>query len=373
MKTRTLSRKKKTTRRTATGPALNNPIVTVKLLSVTQSGNIGSDPDLTIQVNDGPVATKISVRKPEIRWLYQAPVGLGSVTACIRIAVGEKDAHKELSPIYRSLKIDLSPPDLSNNYEPRSDILPDSVEVVVPDTKKSAIFKFRYYWFVTASARDVAKFIIDRLRDNLVSSSFKSMVEDLKKIPESDRRDRALMLRRAVEAQSPSGSTNAYATLTSLVYTDLPWDKVEILNPPRQGVGGRGVGFGRRSFDPETGKLYDHDIWANIHFGLVGAAAQFNEDDLLNGPGDFLILLKLLKGEIDPFTAAKTVATKEGRNIDQAADQAAIKLGVRLWHTFGKELTIEELIEAIRKDSALHKAPAPLPEVAPQEFLNKLE
>jgi RHS repeat-associated protein len=93
-----------------------------------------------------------------------------------------------------------------------------------------------------------------------------------------------------------------------------------------QGIGGSNMYF-------SLGGASDDDIafsiFGNIMFGYVGAAAGFGLDELLSAAAreDF-------------------AADPKGTNLP---DQAAVLLGIMLWHEYGADMTLEELDEAIRR------------------------
>lgn len=73
---------------------------------------------------------------------------------------------------------------------------------------------------------------------------------------------------------------------------------------------------------PETEWYYD--IWSNIHYGFVGAAAGFSGDTLQMG-----------------------AATAELAGRTDHADVLTVQIGIDLWHEYGLDLTSHDLWAAI--------------------------
>jgi hypothetical protein len=99
------------------------------------------------------------------------------------------------------------------------------------------------------------------------------------------------------------------------------------------------LNYGMFSYDSMTKRLFFYDIWSNIHYGYVGLAAGFSENELTTG------------------AKAANLASSLGMSIlqygqaDDPRDQAAIALGMNLWKQSGPSLDLQSLLDSIR-DSA---------------------
>jgi len=94
---------------------------------------------------------------------------------------------------------------------------------------------------------------------------------------------------------------------------------------------------------------YYFDIWSNIHYGYVGAAAGFSQDTLLDGAGAAQWLsetYKKFRGEGPGSQEAPGIAGL--RRFDDPSDQSAIKGGIRLWETYDLALTPAKIVHALR-------------------------
>jgi hypothetical protein len=80
---------------------------------------------------------------------------------------------------------------------------------------------------------------------------------------------------------------------------------------------------------PGTDKDLYFDVWSNIHYGYLGAAAGFSDFELQLGP---------------------KMGGSAGTN--DKADERSVQIGIDLWRRYGKNLTKDELDQAIRDNLA---------------------
>ncbi|KAA5604565.1 hypothetical protein F1188_15230 [Roseospira marina] len=110
--------------------------------------------------------------------------------------------------------------------------------------------------------------------------------------------------------------------------------------------------YGDWSTDATSGKSYGFDIWSNVHYGYVGRAAGFWTYVLKAGAGH----AQLQAGTSPPGYWSRRFKRIGDADFlaafDDPKDQAAIELGARLWDTYGKTLTVQQLIDAVRADAA---------------------
>jgi hypothetical protein len=90
------------------------------------------------------------------------------------------------------------------------------------------------------------------------------------------------------------------------------------------------------SFDRETGVLYNYDIWGNIHYGILGAAALFSAFELYAGAAG----AQVWDNGID-------WVLKHGF-VDDERDEEAVSLGIELWKLLKRSPSTEEIVDAVR-------------------------
>jgi hypothetical protein len=101
--------------------------------------------------------------------------------------------------------------------------------------------------------------------------------------------------------------------------------------------------------------VYYYDIWSNIHYGYVGAAAGFTESELLDGAGGEQWVSDRLRGTRP--TASPGV---EGlRKWDNASDRAAITIGIRLYWAHPTGVTSPAVLKEVEASTQLEKRPYP--------------
>ncbi len=99
----------------------------------------------------------------------------------------------------------------------------------------------------------------------------------------------------------------------------------------------------------EGGPEYYYDVWGNINFGLVASAANFNEDDLLEGAGLAQIPTTLLRGGL-PVREPGVVGW---RAWDDPRDQVAVQIGFKLWHQYGLAVNPWDIVQAVEQTPGL--------------------
>ncbi len=86
------------------------------------------------------------------------------------------------------------------------------------------------------------------------------------------------------------------------------------------------------------------DIWSNIHYGYVGAAAGFYPIELTAGAGVEQIGTNLSKVE---GTSHSSEADNWFAGWDDPSDNNAIQFGISLWNDFGASLTLESFFISV--------------------------
>lgn len=88
---------------------------------------------------------------------------------------------------------------------------------------------------------------------------------------------------------------------------------------------------------------YYYDIWSNIHYGYVGAAAGFSESELLDGAGAEQVVSTLLGGDL-PKKNGKGL-----RGWDDESDRVSVRIGIELYNKNPSNVTAIDVLEKIKK------------------------
>lgn len=88
---------------------------------------------------------------------------------------------------------------------------------------------------------------------------------------------------------------------------------------------------------------YFYDIWSNIHYGYVGAAAGFDDSALLDGAGLEQIGTDVLRGRLPQSTPGVNGL----RAFDDASDRTAISLGIEFYSLVPSHISPKELVDTI--------------------------
>jgi RHS repeat-associated protein len=158
----------------------------------------------------------------------------------------------------------------------------------------------------------------------------------------------------------PNGVASAFVMWTLKVYTGRPWDQKGEIQDLYKMAGSR------TDYLTIGDRQYHYDIWSNIHYGYVGMAAGFSEQDLLNGAGAARIgatffsvtnkygPLGLIDGKFSIQPRAGVTGLKA---YDQAPDSAAIQIGIDLYKQYGLDLKPEDILTAVENSNELHTKP----------------
>jgi hypothetical protein len=101
---------------------------------------------------------------------------------------------------------------------------------------------------------------------------------------------------------------------------------------------------------------YYYDLWSNIHYGYVGAAAGFSESELLDGAGLEQIGTTLLRLGLPKKNADGL------RGWDDEPDRVSIGIGIELYKKNSNNINAEDVLEKIRQAGAKLK-PNPYPTI----------
>ena len=146
-------------------------------------------------------------------------------------------------------------------------------------------------------------------------------------------------------------SHNAAALLlwSLKVYEGGPWDhKGSIASRFHDRVAG-----GPQHWHLYGSTLYYYDVWSNLHYGYVGAAAGFSDAVLLDGAGLEQIgstLRRLRKPEKAPDVSGL-------RAWDDASDRAAVTLGIDLFRRKPRHVSSADLLDLVLHGTAITQKP----------------
>ena len=99
---------------------------------------------------------------------------------------------------------------------------------------------------------------------------------------------------------------------------------------------------------------YYYDIWSNIHYGYVGAAAGFDEAVLLDGAGLEQIGTDLLRRR----WPRRSQGIDGLRAYDDPSDRASISMGMELYAVVPSHVSAKELVDTILMTAGLDTRPA---------------
>lgn len=136
-------------------------------------------------------------------------------------------------------------------------------------------------------------------------------------------------------------SVQAYKRWYDLVKTGSDWDHK---GPIRES-------HGKWAYDAEQDRSYNYETWSNVHYGYVGRASGIDAWTLRAGAG----AAQLMDGHSPPGYWERR-SDKIGdadvlAALDEAENQAAIDIGIRLWEELGENITEEDLMRALREAS----------------------
>ena len=134
---------------------------------------------------------------------------------------------------------------------------------------------------------------------------------------------------------------NAYKRWYDLVKTGGIWDHKSAIRSA----------YGDWSMDSSTNTEYFYDIWSNVHYGYIGKACGFPDWDLLAGAGAAQVMAGTVpdgywRRRFEELGDADFLAA-----FDDPKDQAAIRLGMRLWGSGGAGVSSSQILTAARADA----------------------
>lgn len=334
--------------RRAAASTNNKPIVTVKLAQpLVVSKEVGPNVKVEMTVADGPKITRINNASVG-KWLFQKPVSPSPISVHIKVT--------EVDPVFtestsddKTLSIDFANPPKKGN-----DKIDITLTAVGGDAGKTAKFTFGFAWFVSSNIEDLAEFIRDKMVNNPGTSQYQTVKTKFDKGEKIRFNPHIAILGFQIT------ETNALLEFGKLVNTNAAWDYKKDILPL----------YGEWSLDAPQGVWYKYTVWANIHFGYIGRHIGFSEDELLDGAG--LARAHFELGESGVAIVAHCLDGGQLRDYDQPEDQAAIRVGMNLWKQHQGGVTVENIIDSMRRTSGLDSKPAD-EDKPPKSFLEKEE
>lgn len=133
------------------------------------------------------------------------------------------------------------------------------------------------------------------------------------------------------------------------VRQDGPWDHKPIIaarfNPRRPG--------GRQYWHAHQATEYYYDVWSNLHYGYVGAAAGFSDAALLDGAGAEQVVSSVLRGR----APRRTPGVSGLRAWDDRSDREAIDMGIRLRRRRPDRVTAYTLVRMVVGSASVDRRP----------------
>jgi hypothetical protein len=312
----------------------NNPILTVKLTSVGESGTVGPNVRINLEVTNfgPPMHLGVAARN---KFLCSAP--FTSSTANVTITILEKDPVYDDTAEQQTLSLNASKsspyPAAKKGHQNKT----ITVQGAGGDKGKTAKFTLEFDWFVSPNVKDVIEYIHGEMTRNVASQ----VAADIKRLVEAAK---ALGWRSWFMTADPEWA--AMEKFKSMVGKGKPWDHKQPIRDQ----------YGEFALDASRGVLYQYENWSNLHFGFIGAYIGFSQDLLLNAAG--------LANEIDRGGSLSTILQKlisgQLRDLDESQDSAAIRAGFRLWNNKGSRVTVADILEAVRQTRTnLKQKPAP--------------
>jgi len=164
------------------------------------------------------------------------------------------------------------------------------------------------------------------------------------------------------------GEAGGLLTFGSKVKGGGPWDHKRTLRRglPNEGQVNSFKGTPAEWFySPEEDARYFYDVFSNIHYGYVGAAAGYPNDVLLDAAGYVQERSETGKERVRKFRGAHTVPNDEhvaylgmdwgDRGWDTPADQSAVRLGIHLYKNYGADLSRDDLEFEMRHWPGIYK------------------
>lgn len=126
---------------------------------------------------------------------------------------------------------------------------------------------------------------------------------------------------------------DAYKDFYNQVHDGATWDHKNYVS---ENLGGK--------IELVAGLEVDFDVYSNIHYGFIGRSAGFDSNILLGGAGAQQII-----SAMKPDSKTETHLEWAPDFFDDPRDQAAIRIGMELYDTYGEDFTTDNFIEVYQK------------------------
>ena len=154
------------------------------------------------------------------------------------------------------------------------------------------------------------------------------------------------------KAEQMTTRAAAMVIWTRLVMQDSDWDHKPVIGScfhPRARYTQEYHGYANRR--------YYYDIWSNIHYGYIGAAAGFNQRFLLDGAG-----LEQIGSDVSRLSWPKR-KTKHPtgllRDFDDSDDRVSIQLGIQLFKKYPGGIGAVILLDSVLKSAISYRKVSP--------------
>lgn len=347
----------------------SEPILTLKLNHLSIDSQIGRDWRIEITPQGFGAGTKKVTKGSKNVWLLQTKWDTKNPQAVkVSIDATEKDKFSDtFGPAIFDINVDsaLPPNDRGNSsgtpsgHNEGRKVIHFDVAGQGGDVGKKATINLYFDWFVSSDIADVTSYISSEFTANLKTEEFKCL-DRICGDPDSTIGALSRIITVVWEDWQPKIELALpYMYFRKLVGTDKQWDhKPEIK-----------AKCGEWLFDKDMGKIYRFDIFSNVHYGYIGRAAGFSEEELLEGAGLAQLLHDLKETPLDEVQWRKIVAEFRIHNLksyDQEEDQTAIKVGFRLWNSNkSRPPSPDEILERIRNVKKWKSAKKDAPEGRP--------
>ena len=193
---------------------------------------------------------------------------------------------------------------------------------------------------VSQKSNIICKQCADQSLNLAINYIHKEMIENIKGDEVRTMRDNLRLLQwdNLIPGKLTIDILQAYYQWYTLVKDEAAWDYKEKIRSM----------YGEWLCDKPSKKMYNFDIWGNMHYGYIGLAIGFPEWDLLAGAGFAQVIAKTVpkgywKRRFDEIGDADFLAA-----FDDAKDQTAIQVGFTLWKQYRNHVTKNNIIDAIR-------------------------
>ena len=308
-----------------------NPIITLYLESVSEIATVGPNLSISLKIPQLGETFRVSknTRKRILKQFYYADLGGSSLDL-------ELDLH-ERDPVIQdrvskstNLLIDFNKEYGENGFQ-NFTVTMDADEGPVWG-HRTGKWEFKFRWYLAPNVQDTIQYIVNEMKVNQSGTRFNEIKTymDLYNTISFNHQKRAL---EHVALIRPS-SRLASEQFADLVGYNKVWDHKPCILAET----------GQFAFHLGREFRFRWDVWSNIHYGYIGMALGFDKKILIDAagvaqeqndsdPSMLKVLRRWISGSLD--------------KLDDIADTAAVKLGIKMWEDHGNGITWEILENAV--------------------------